>query len=218
MNVFRYLRRLQRAGIPLDYWSLGLGDLVVPARYRNHVKKFLREHRNVVDRGSGMLFMGANGIGKTTLMVEIGKHFTLVGYRVRYFTVQNYMNAKFSDAPINLEDYDILLVDELDKAYAKPGSDWVPKTFEELVRQIVSQNRVVIMATNASEKGIQELFGKSAYSAIKRKIQIVPMRGKDYSDQLQRDWDERLSLPIDLFHPNIVGMAENICPERNMEV
>ena len=207
MLVFRYLRRLQQAEIPIDYWTLSLNSLVVPERYKNHIKEFLKSYRNALDRGAGMLLLGSNGIGKTSLMAEIGKHFVLLDYRVRYFTVQHYMNSKFSDNPIDLDTYDVLLVDELDKAYAKPGSDWVPKTFEELVRQIVSQNRLVVMASNASTAGIKELFGNSVFSAIKRKIQVIPMRGEDYSNKLQDDWDNRLKEKANLFHAHIVGMA-----------
>lgn len=214
MRVFRYLKRLIVADIPVEYWPLKLDDLKVPKSYREHVKSFLREHRNVLSHGAGMLFLGSNGIGKTTLMVEIGKHFALVGYKVVYTTVQKFINRKFTDHPLDVADYDVLLIDELDKAYAKSGSDYVPKTFEELVRQIISHNKVTVMATNGTRKDIRELFGNSVFSALKRKIQIVPMKGEDMSDDLQKGWDERIVQPVDLLHENIVEMAMHIGEER----
>ena len=210
MKVFRYLKRLHEAGIPKEYWTLHLDELQVPWKYREHVKGFLREHRNALDKGSGMLFLGSNGIGKTSLMMEVGKHFALVGYRVCYMTVQKYINQKFTDYPIDISSYDVVLLDELDKAYAKPGSDYMPKTFEELVRQIVSLNKVSVMASNSTSSDIQEMFGNSVFSALKRKIQIIPMKGDDFSNLLQKEWDERLTRPLDLFHENITKLAVHL--------
>ena len=207
MDVFRYLYRLQRAWIPVAYWQLGLDELTVSLKYKELIRTFLRNYRQALSEGLGLLFLGNNGIGKTTLMAEVGKHLATVDLRVRYFTVQQYMNDKFSEEPINLQEYDVLLVDELDKAYAKPGSDWLSKTFEELTRQILSNNKVVVMAANANAEEIKRLFGNSTFSAIKRKIKIVHMAGKDHSDQLQSDWDSILESRFDYMHPNIVRLA-----------
>ena len=214
MSVFRYLNRLIQAGIPQEYWTLSLDKLEVPERYIQHVRKFLRNYRNALNRGLGMMFLGSNGIGKTTLMVEIGKHFALIGYSVTYFTLQRYINQKFTEYPIDISGCDVILIDEIDKAYAKPGSDYLPKTFEELVRQIISLNKVSIFSTNSSTASVKELFGGSVFSAIKRKLQIVPMKGDDYSDNLQRNWESRLKQDLDLFHETIVGMARHIEHKR----
>ena len=217
MNVFRYLHRLFQAGIPQEYWTLGLDDLRVPVKYVVHVKNFLRGYRNAMYQGLGMMFLGSNGIGKTTLMVEVGKHLSLIGYKVIYFTFQDYINKKFTNLPIDISCYDAVLIDEIGKAYGKPGSDYVPKTFEELVRQIISLNKVSIFATNSSISGMKELFGSSVFSALRRKVQMIPMKGDDYSDELQKDWENRLAKEMELFHENITGMAQYIEKYKRVE-
>ena len=211
MQVFRYLVRLRHACIPAEYWQLHLDTLHIDEKYRDHVKLFLRNHRNALSGGLGMLFLGSNGIGKTSMMTEIGKHFALVGYRVLYFTLQKYLNSRFQEnKKIEIANYDILLIDELDKAYGKTGNDYLMKTFEELVRQVLSLNKVSIMATNASKAGIKEMFGRSVFSALERKIQLLAIKGEDFSGKLQDGWDARLTMEIDFFHENIVRMAERV--------
>ena len=102
---------------------------------------------------------------------------------------------------------DLLIIDELDKAYVSAKSDYTTKTTEELFRNSLNAGAAVLSATNMTEAGLKGMFGPSVLSMIKRKMKFVELPGTDYSLVKQDMWTKDLLDDFDYFHPNILKMV-----------
>lgn len=210
MIVFRYLMELIVSNIPSDYWHLSIDDLEIDKVYKDTVHTYVDNLSTAIQRGMGLAFMGPNGVGKTSLMCEVGKEAIVQGYQVRYFTLASYITAIQKNDDATLEDYDrgqVLLIDELDKKYQKRGSDFVIKALDESLRKFLAAGKTLVLCTNWNEGDIRENFGESTVSLLKRRCDFVEVVGEDYSEKLQGEfWDEIKKGP-DYFCDNIMDMA-----------
>ena len=161
-----------------------------------------------VNKGLGIIFFGSNGVGKTSLVSEVGKYALTQGWSVSFFTLQKYISSTYADNDMEVDtNADILIVDELDKAYVSPRSDYTPKVTEELFRNSLNAGRVVLSATNMTEEGLKSMFGPSVMSMVKRKMKFATLPGNDYSVTKQDMWTKDLLEDFNYFHPNILKMV-----------
>ena len=87
MLIFQYIIHLTEARIPEDYWALSLDNLEqVDPEFTEFVGYYCGRIHRAAKKGLGILFLGSNGIGKTSMMCEIGKEAIVQGYKVRYLT------------------------------------------------------------------------------------------------------------------------------------
>ena len=210
MQVFRYVIRLVVANIPRDYWHLFWKELNVGKAVKKLLSRYFDNFSIAAERGLGILFLGANGVGKTALMCEIGKHALVHGRTVLYFTNDRYITALQRNDDVFLrqvEDSQVLLLDEVEKAYSRDGGTFVPKKTEALLRSSLSLGRIVVMATNYPEEDLTEMFGESTMSLLRRRLKFVPVVGQDRSVDLQDRWTETLTTTYDFMHPHIVEQA-----------
>lgn len=209
-RIFRYIMDLYLAGIPRDYWTLHLNFFeTVPEQYRWFIKNYILNLDKAVSKGLGFLFYGSNGVGKTSLMVEVGKYALRLGHTVSYFTLQEYIYSTYSDNDDTVDiDADILIVDEIDKVYIKRGSEYTPKTVEELFRNRLHANKVIMAAGNFTPDALKDMFGVSVLSMLKRKMKIIELPGNDFSSTKQDMWTKDLLDDFDYYHPNILKMVK----------
>lgn len=227
MIIFRYISRLVYSEIPREYWTLFYDELEVSDEYRDILTFYIKYLDNAINKLKGILFIGANGVGKTSMLCEIGKQFLIKGYTVKYFTSEKYLTQlKMRDeGKIVLEDIDsaqVHLLDELGKAYVKKGSDYVLSQTEEYIRRAVT-TKVLICSTNFEESELVEMFGESTISVMKRHLKFVHVEGQDKSKSVYKSWVDDLSSDFDYFHPNILKMAklqrenERVADEHGIE-
>jgi DNA replication protein DnaC len=211
-KVFSYVKELVYAEIPRTYWTFKLAELKVEDSYKKFIHMYFENLDNALIQALGIIFLGPNGVGKTAMMCEIGKEAIVRGIVPYYITTQRYINMAMKSGPDVLvrasSDARIVLLDEVDKAYIKEGSDYVPKTFEDFLRATISSGRIVIAASNEDEAGLESLLGQSTLSMVRRHLKIVPVAGEDFSDNRQDNWSKMLKEKTDWFHVNIVEMAE----------
>ena len=211
MIVFRYLARLARAGIPIDYWDLSFDTLQIPNEIKAKIRLYIDNIDRAKQRGLGMLFLGDNGVGKTSAGCEIAKAAILSGYDVRYFTLSSYVDSLFSRDDVSLEWYasgQFLLIDEVDKCSVK-----IKNALDDVFRKFNNRGKCLIMATNLNVDTIDQALGKSILSLLKRRCSFVTFDGKDYSETVERQFEDRLLNPVDYFSPVIWKSAYNF--ERN---
>jgi DNA replication protein DnaC len=208
-RVFSYIKELVYAKIPRTYWTFKLSNLEIDNSYKKFIQTYLANFDNAIAKALGIIFLGPNGVGKTAMMCEIAKSVIAFGYVPFYTTAQGYIDStKGFESKIPFHpDARVILIDEMDKAYIKEGSDYVPKTFEDFLRSSISNGKVVIAASNEDEKGLESLFGESTLSMIKRHLKIIPVSGEDFSKERQDSWLAMLKEKVNWFHPNIVEVA-----------
>jgi len=195
-KIFIYLKELVYSRIPREYWHLKLSDLLLkPPHVKLLFLKYLKNFDNAVDKGLGLGFIGSNGVGKTSLLCELGKEAIINGYGIIYVTTQDYMEYKMNGDDYNInriEESDIILLDEIDKPYRKKGSDYVLSTLENFFRNNLPKNKVIHIATNWQEREIKEELGDSVYSIILRKLKLLHILGEDMSKKINDEWENKL--------------------------
>lgn len=220
--IQRYLNVLIESKIPTEYWELDLDSLteVKPPQIISAVKLYIDKLKNATQKSLGMLFMGPNGRGKTSIQCAIGKSAIVKGYAVQYFTAQQYVEAVKGKDQALLQEYEsgkILLLDELDKVYVAKGSNFVTKTLEEFFRRMISNRVAFIICTNFDESGLIDMFGDSTVSLLLGHLRFLTMAGKDYRKTYQSsDWLTRLGHDIDYHNPHIVEFS-NALYTREMQ-
>jgi hypothetical protein len=90
---------LVRARIPVRYWKVNLGG--VQEQVRGIADKYLKEIGQMHERGVGLLLWGANGIGKTSLAVVLGKEYRRRGHSLLFLE-----SAELKGAIIHNEAFD----------------------------------------------------------------------------------------------------------------
>jgi len=226
LSTYLLLKQYVLAGIPKTYWPLTLETLEVEEFYKDTVRQYASNLDQALANALGIVFMGSNGIGKTSMMIEIGKAAITEHFGVRYLTLSQYLTAALGKNEELLEDIDasdFILLDELDKAVVGK-SDWPAKTAEEFIRQTIALGKGLIIASNLDKKSLGEQFGESLVSALQRNLLLVPVGGNDYSTRLQSDlkasWQEKLSGEVNYYADPIVERArarENVRVEVERE-
>jgi len=220
MIVFHYLNSLIEAKIPRDYWWLGIDDLEIDDGY----KKLCRWYTNRMDKATshalGIMFLGANGIGKTSMQCAIGKEAVVQGYHVQYFTAQQYIEARKNNEDNTLvkefESGNIILLDEMDKVYIKARSNFVTKTLEDFMRRKTADGTAFIVCTNHDAETLSDVFGQSTMSMLRRHLRFVDVEGDDYSDKLQDRWGLLMDADHNYYAEQIMTMATRMM-DRELE-
>lgn len=221
MVVFHYLNVLIESRIPRDYWWLGLDDLTdVGDEYKKFCRWFMKRLPKAVSNALGVVFLGPNGIGKTSMQCAIGKEAAVLGYSVRYFTAQQYIESRKAGDDKSLTEYfeqgQVILLDELDKVYIANRSTFVEKTIEDFLRRVTSNGSSLIVCTNYDEDTLEEVFGQSTSSMLRRHLKFVSVEGGDYSGKIQSRWEGIMESDRDYFSRSIVDMAARLM-EREIQ-
>jgi DNA replication protein DnaC len=209
MVAYTYIAELVKAYIPKDYWWLNIDDLEVDKADIAFCKNYMNKLDKAKEHALGVLFHGPNGIGKTSMQCMIGKEAIVYGYTVRYFTAQQYIEAKKQKSEL-LEYYesaDFILFDELDKVYISRGSNFVLKTLEDFIRRMTSLGKVLIICTNSDEEYLNKTFGASTMSVLRRHLGFLPVEGTDYSGNMQDRWHALLQSDRDYLSDSILSIA-----------
>jgi DNA replication protein DnaC len=209
-SVRFYVTRLLYSRIPKDYWILSLPAMQIDEIYKSTVSHYIEHIEDAADNGMGIIFLGANGIGKTSMMCEIGKYAISRLYPVQYLTLPEYIESCRDNDGIVAEwvkAAGFILLDEVDKVYVKRGSDYAVTQIDRLFRSIFNAGKVLLMCSNWSWDEFEKNLGVSICSMLQRKCRLVTMLGSDISPQLQDTFSDRLVRKVDYTHPEIVRMA-----------
>lgn len=220
MIVFHYLMALVEAKIPRDYWWLGIDDMEIDESYRTFCHWYNARMDKAVEHALGVLFLGSNGIGKTSMQCAIGKEAVVRGYNVQYFTAQQYIESRKADDDIITREYEsgrIILLDELDKVYIKSKSNYVTKTLEDFLRRKTAEGTSFIICTNHDEKTLADVFGQSTMSMLRRHLRFMLVKGEDYSAKLQNHWKSLMGSETDYYAKQIMSMAQRLMGREQEE-
>lgn len=220
--VQHYLNLLIEAKIPVEYWSLSFDDLtsIRPEELVETAEYYAGRLKVATTKSLGLMLMGANGRGKTSIQCAVGKKAIIEGYSVQYLTAQQYVEAvKERDTDL-LEEYGsahIILLDELDKVYIAQNSKFVPKIIEEFIRRMISSGVSFIICTNLSEEGVVRTFGESTVSMLKGHLRFMRFLGEDYRKTQNQAWLDMMEDGVEYRSPHIVEYAYKLWNREEQE-
>ncbi len=181
-----------KAGIPKMYLKRTMDD------YRNNVDSqvmklvegyiaHLSEMRN---EGTGILFFGPNGVGKTGLMIEVLKAIsnsgagfistfsTMIRICDKYVESWDCNEAK-EDYKIYVLESDFLAIDDIGKEF-KGKTDFIVSVLDQVLRSRAIRCRPTFITSNFDAEGIRLVYGDSIASLLNDAFIPLMLVGKDF--------------------------------------
>lgn len=188
---------LLRARIPRRYWEARLSDAqdTVQAIARRYIANFVTMH----ERGVGLLLWGANGVGKTSIAVVLGKEYRRRGHSLLFLEA-----AEIKGAVINSEMFDeeqtlweraksvdVLMIDDLGKG-VQDSTGFGARVLDELIRHRNANKRVTFITTNMTLKLLEDELKASTMHSLKECIFPVKVSGEDLREKSKQEIDSLL--------------------------
>lgn len=194
-NLTKKQMKYIRANISKEFWHIDLNNFDGDPKAMRLVEKYCNNLKEARESGFGFLFMGENGVGKTSLSIIVLKEAIKQGYKAFYITLpeifkQIYLGYKHTSVLVELKrilyNTDFLVIGELGKDYHRRGSElFMVSEFDSIFRERRGDLRPLIMDTNLNETEIEETYGQSLISLFKSRLKFVTMKGGDYRKKKQ---------------------------------
>lgn len=189
---------LVRARIPVRYWKVNLGG--VQEQVRGIADKYLKEIGQMHERGVGLLLWGANGIGKTSLAVVLGKEYRRRGHSLLFLESAELKGAIIHNEAFDEEhtlwdrakSVDVLLIDDLGKG-VQDSTGFGARVLDELIRHRNANKRVTFITTNMTLKLLEDELKSSTMHSLKECIYPVRLSGEDLREKAKQEIGSLLS-------------------------
>lgn len=148
-------------------------------------KRFIQNFETASTRGTGIIFYGSYGVGKTHLACSIANELiklqksVIFGSTIKLFGIikKSYNNEIEADESKIISEFvncDVLIIDDLGKE--KP-SEWVLEKLYYIINERYEHNKPIIITTNFSENQLIEIFtvgkNKSSIEAIISRLKEI---------------------------------------------
>lgn len=215
IKLFRYIRKLKLSGISSEYWTLNINKLTLEKVYETLLKTYIKNLEVACKKGLGLFLFGSNGVGKTTMLSEIGKWGLAKGFSVQYLTQERYMqwispNSNNELLLNRLENAQVILLDELGKGYIKNNSNYVPAKIEEFIRRKLAEGVALSASSNYDLDQLEEMLGSSTISSMERHLKFVEVEGTDQSSKKQDSWLVELETSFDYYNSTLLKLAKRM--------
>jgi len=185
-----------RANISPEYWPIKLDDFIGNKKAVKLVKRYVEKLDEAYEHGLGFIFLGGNGVGKTTMQMMILKAAVDAGYSAFHITLPeifHYIKLGFDNHSLLLEIHnllrttDFLAVGELGKDYHRQGSEMFMRSeFDMIFRHRRSMLMPTSLDTNMDLTELYDTYGESLMSLFAGSLKEIEMKGKDYRKTVQR--------------------------------
>lgn len=174
------------SGIGSNYQRLGWDDYYGDEAGEEICKKVLEAHQFFIQRGAGLLFHGAFGVGKTMSQMLLAKDFVKLGYNVfcvKFTTMVEMFTSGWRDQDEKnyyqrkINKTQILFIDDL----GKEMENSLTKTIlDDVIRGRVQEGRSTCITTNLSINEIRDQYGEGIESLLTEMSIQHEFLGKDY--------------------------------------
>ncbi len=156
---------------------------------REAMRRYVDKIDEVVKLGQGLLLWGANGTGKSSIAVILGKEFRRRGYPVLYMEAADMKRVVvdremfddeqlFWDRALNVS---VLILDDLGKGCVD-GTGFGMRLLDELIRHRNAHKLVTIITTNWRTKELASEVMASTAASLKEHVHPVEVVGVDQRD------------------------------------
>ncbi len=158
------------------------------------VQEALNDVAGMKKDGTGFVFFGPNGVGKTTFGCLILCKAMRAGYSAAYMTAPELMYAihrGWRDEELtgwfdNLRKADFLFLDELGKEHKAEGSEYTQAEIDLLIRWRRSNMLPTTIATNYRQTEFRKRYGSSITSVLADRMTYLSFVDGDYRQRKRR--------------------------------
>lgn len=195
------------ACVPMDFWGYGPKSIKHnKPQFDQSVEPYVKRIKTARLNGYGLIFLGDNGVGKTTFISYVLMQAIRAGMTSYYTTmpqldydIKRGFNSKEHAERLELMlSSDFLALDEMGKERFKGDNDTYMRTqVERILKRRFDNSLPVLMAANADMEEVNKLYGNSIASIIGGKYKTVMMEPGDFREQLQGQMDKDMGYDID---------------------
>lgn len=196
---------LRNANIGQDYWEVDFSNYKGPKDPMKLSKQYLMKLEEMKEKGIGILYVGPNGPGKTTLAMIVLKYLVRARWNVFATSLGELVEViqqswKGTDLQkqnaIALQSRcrttDFLLIDDVGKEH-RGQSGFVQTVFDNLIRYRVQHRLPTFLTTNLTKTELEGTYGESVMSLLEGKLLPVVVNGKDHRrEELKREIKEAI--------------------------
>ena len=181
-------RDLERMKIPEKYWNVKLDEITNVAGEsgippREMVRRYLVNLEEMRSNGGGFVFYGANGTGKTSACVYIGKEYRRRGYTVLFLEAADLKELVVERHQFDEDEtwwdrakgVDVLLLDDLGKD-TSDSQGFGAGLVDKLLRARNARNRVTFITCNLPPSKWEEELGLRVSTFHVLKECMIPIR------------------------------------------
>lgn len=181
---------LRVSNIGQDYWECDFVNYMGPDGPKDITIEYLKKLDKMKESGLGLMYVGPNGPGKTTLAMIAMKYLARAGWTV-YATslgeiverIQKSWNDKDAmggqDILATYRGADFLFIDDVGKEH-RGQSGFVQTVFDNLIRYRVQHRLPIFLTTNYTKSELAGTYGESVMSLLEGKIYPVEVSGRDF--------------------------------------
>lgn len=178
---------LTAANIGEDYWDLDFPTYIGSSSAKDEAKKYLKSLKDMKEKGTGILFGGPPGPGKTTAAVIILKYLARAGWTCWMTSLSEIVEEiqktwnnsdQTSEYLEHCRNADFLLIDDLGKEHMGP-SGFSGTIFDNLIRHRTQHRLPTFITTNLTRNEIRDRYGDALLSLVEGKCKVVTVNGAD---------------------------------------
>lgn len=188
------------ASVPRDFWEITAEDIAHnKGVFDTMVRVYASKLKLAMKRGYGLLFLGANGVGKTTFISWVLMEAIRAGRSAYYTTLPQLdydIKRGFTDdaARERLEwllTSDFVAIDEVGKEHFKgQEGSWTKTQLERILKERFDDSAPVLLATNMDYSTVEKTYGPTMASIFNGKYQQVTMLPGDFRENLRKKMDK----------------------------
>lgn len=183
--------QLEQANVGQDYWEVDFNNFKGPEKPKALTHKYLCNLEEMKDKGIGLLYVGPNGPGKTTLAMIAMKYLIRARWNVYCTslgeiieTIQKTWKDKDSESDEHTfidrcRRADFVLIDDVGKEH-RGQSGFVQTVFDNLIRFRVQNRLPTFLTTNLTKSELNQAYGESVMSLLDGKLLPVTVTGDDH--------------------------------------
>lgn len=177
---------LIEANIGEDYWECDFKNFEGPEKALEASKLYLKKLEEMKEKGIGLLYVGPNGPGKTTLAMTVLKYLARARWDVYAISlgelvidIQKGWKDENDELSQRCREADFLLIDDVGKEH-RGASQFVQTVFDNLIRHRVQHRLPTFLTTNFTKSELEGTYGESVMSLLEGKLLAVVVNGEDY--------------------------------------
>jgi len=214
MRIVGHRMRLTQAHVewmrvPRRFWDVRFEK--VPSDVRKDIDNYLRRLDDHLDRGDGLLFWGANGVGKTSVAVLIALEVRRRGASVLFITAAALRQAFLEREPFNEDQFvseraravDFLVLDDLGKEHSA-STGFSEGLFENLIRERSASQRATVITTNLPmipkdlgngrmSRALMSVYVPSMLEVMKENLYPIRFEGKNLREVTREELNSRMA-------------------------